>query len=371
MNIFILNWKDLKHPQVGGAEIIVYELAKRLVLKGHEVTWFCRSFKGCLPEEMFEGIKVVRRGNLISMYIHAPLYYWQTKIKPDVVIDMSNTIYWQTPLWAWKSKKVAYLNQLAQDVFYYEYPILISRFGRFLERLQYLIYFNTNFICYAQSTKSDLISMGVVSKKINVFSLGIDHKRYVPGIKSKTPLFICVNRLVKMKRTDMAIEAMSLLHKTHPEAKLVIIGTGYDRPRLEKLRDDLNLQTVVTFSDENVWFFGKNLKDKKIQLMQKAWALVFPSVKEGWGMTVTESAACRTPSIVTDVTGLRDSVVKDKTGLIVSSNPTLDELSKSMERIITDSELRNRLSKNAVQFSRNFNWEKSCQQFEKIITELP
>ncbi len=370
MNILILNWKDLKHPQVGGAEIIVYELAKRLVSMGHEVTWFCRSFKGGLPEETVEGIRVIRKGNLITMYIYAPIYYWKMERKPDVVIDMSNTIYWQTPLWAWKSKRIAYLNQLAQDVFYYEYPVLISRFGRFMEKLQYLLYFNTSFVCYAQSTKSDLISMGISSSRIRVFSLGIDHKRYVPGIKSKTPLFICVNRLVKMKRTDLAIKAMNLLNKIHPEAKLIIVGTGYDRPRLEKLRDDLDLQTTVTFSDENVWFFNKSQKDKKVQLMQKAWALVFPSVKEGWGMTVTESAACGTLSIVTDVTGLRDSVMKNKTGLIVSSNPTLNELSKSMERIIVDSEFRNRLSKNAIQYSKNFNWEKSCQQFEKIITEI-
>jgi glycosyltransferase involved in cell wall biosynthesis len=337
---------------------------------GHEVTWFCRSFKYGKNEETVDGIKVIRRGNLITMYLFAPIYYWGLQKKPDVVIDISNTIYWQTPLWAWRSRKIAYLNQLAQDVFYYEYPVLISRFGRFIEKLQYLIYLNTNFACYAQSTKSDLITMGIDPEKVNVFSLGIDHKRYIPGIKSKTPLFICVNRLVRMKRTDLAIKAMSLLNKTHPEAKLVIVGTGYDRPRLEKLRDDLNLQITVTFSDENVWFFNKNQKDKKIQLMQRAWALVFPSVKEGWGMTVTESAACGTPSIVTDVTGLRNSVVKDKTGLIVSSNPTLDELSKSMERIIVDSELRNRLSKNALQFSKNFNWDNSCQQFERIITEI-
>lgn len=371
MNILILNWKDIKHPQVGGAEIIVYELAKRLVLMGHEVTWFCRSFKYCKAEETIEGIKIVRKGNLISMYFYAPLYYWNLQKKPDVVIDMSNTIYWQSPLWAWKSKKIAYLNQLAQDVFYYEYPLFVSRLGIFFEKLQYLTYRSIRFVCYAKSTKEDLFSMGIPNKNIQIFSLGIDHDRYFPGKKLSTPLFICVNRLVKMKRTDLVIRAMNLLTKTHPEAKLIIVGTGYDRPRLEKLRNDLNLKSTISFSDENVWFFDKNLKDMKVKLMQRAWALVLPSVKEGWGMTVTESAACGTPSIVTDVTGLKDSVIKNETGIVVSSNPTVKELSESMEKIITNRNLRSRLSKNSLQFSKKFNWDESCRQFEKIIIHIP
>lgn len=368
MNILILNWKDLKHPQVGGAEIIVYELAKRLVAMGHEVTWFCRSFKYGKAEETIDGIKIVRRGNLVTMYLHAPVYYWKLQKKPDVVVDISNTIYWQTPLWAWKSKKIAYLNQLAQEVFYYEYPILISRFGKLIEKLQYLVYLNTKFVCYSQSTKTDLISMGINDSQISVFSLGVDHNRYFPGKRSKTPLFICVNRLVKMKRTDLAIRAMGEVCKNFPKARLVIVGYGYDRIRLEKLRDSLGLEDSVKFSDENILFFTKNSNDKKVSLMQQAWALVFPSVKEGWGMTVTESAACGTPSIVTDVTGLRNSVIKNETGLVVSANPTVEELSEAMENILSDSNLRNRLSKNALKYAQKFTWDKSCQQFQKIIT---
>ena len=210
--------------------------------------------------------------------------------------------------------------------------------------------------------------MGINNSKISVFSLGVDHDRYFPGKKSKTPLFICVNRLVKMKRTDLAIRAMGEVCKNFPKARLVIVGYGYDRIRLEKLRDSLGLEDSVRFADENILFFTKNSNDKKVSLMQQAWALVFPSVKEGWGMTVTESAACGTPSIVTDVTGLRNSVLKNETGLVVSANPTVEELSEAMENILSDSNLRNRLSKNALKYAQKFTWDKSCQQFQKIIT---
>lgn len=370
MNILILNWKDIKHPQVGGAEIIVYELAKLLVAQGNQVTWFCRSFKGGPSEEVSEGIKVVRRGNLLTMYLHAPIYYWSLKQKPDLVIDISNTIYWQTPLWAFKSKKIAYLNQLAQDVFYYEYPLIVSRLGIFFEKLQYLSYRKTPFVCYAKSTKDDLISMGIPPKNIDIFPLGVDHLRYFPGKKSNSPLFICVNRLVKMKRTDLAIEAMSIVRLTHPEARLMIVGTGYDRPRLQALRDKLHLESIVNFVDEDVWFFSKTAKDVKVKLMQQAWALIFPSVKEGWGMTVTECAACGTPSIVSNVAGLRDSVINNKTGIVVSSNPGPPVLAGAINSLIENPQTRKRLSQGAIKFAKEFSWDKCHKELYKIITKL-
>ncbi|KKU03502.1 MAG: Glycosyl transferase, group 1 [Candidatus Amesbacteria bacterium GW2011_GWB1_47_26] len=370
MNILILNWKDLKHPQVGGAEIIVYELAKRLVSVGHEVTWFCRSFKYGKHEETIDGVKIVRRGNLVTMYFHAPIYYWKLRKKPDVVVDISNTIYWQTPLWAWQSKRIAYLNQLAQEVFYYEYPVFVSRFGKLAERLQYLAYLNTKFVCYAQSTKADLISMGINDSMISTFSLGVDHDRYFPGKKSKNPLFICVNRLVKMKRTDLVIRAMEIVHKRFPDTRLVVVGYGYDRIRLEKLRDSLNLEDSVKFADENILFFTKNSKDKKVTLMQQAWALVFPSVKEGWGMTVTECAACETPAIVSGVSGLKDSVVDNQTGIILSPNPSPEEIAGAMVSLIKNPKLRNHLSKQARLYSRKFSWDKSYREFANIISRL-
>lgn len=370
MNILILNWKDTKHPNVGGAEIIVYELAKRLVQDGHSVTWFCRNFIFAKPEEEIDGIKIVRRGNLLTMYLYAPLYYWSLKVKPDIVIDMSNTVYWQTPLWAFKSKRIAYLNQLAQEVFDYEFPKIISFFGKIGERLQYLTYKHTPFVSYSNSTKDDLISMGIPSKNISVFPLGIDHKRYYPGIKSKKPFFLCVSRLVKMKRTDLVIRAMRIVVDKYPESKLYIAGSGYDRKRLELLRNYLDLENNVMFQDENIWFFEKNVKDQKVKLMQNSWALIFPSVKEGWGMTVTECAACGTPTIATNVTGLKDSVINGKTGILVSKNPTSDELAKEMIRIIEDPILRSKLEKSAISNAIKMTWETSFNKFMKILKYL-
>lgn len=364
MEILILNWKDIKHPQVGGAEVIVYELAKRLVADGHNVTWFS---KGNTPTEVIDGIKMVRRGNMVTTFLFAPIYYWSLSHKPDLVIDMSNTIYWQTPLWAWKSKKIAYLNQFAKQVFFYEFPPLIALFGYCVEVLQYITYRWTKFICYSNGTKNDLIGVGISSKNIYQFRLGLDQARYAPGKKASYPLFLCVSRLVKMKRTDLVIKAIAVLVKKYPRVKLAISGTGYQLPYLQKLTKELDIEKNIVFVNKDVWFFSKNTKDQKVKLMQQAWALVFPSVKEGWGMTVTECGACGTPTIATNVTGLQDSVIDGKTGILISENPTVSELAKAMEKIIIDRKFREVLSRNAQDYAHEFTWDNSYRQFKKLV----
>ena len=344
MNILILNWKDIKNPHVGGAEIIAFEFAKRLVQEDHVVTFFSRSFKGAKKEELIDGVKVIRRGNRLSVYPHAFFYYKSLKDKPDIVIDMINTICWQTPLYVPKEKRIAYVNQLAKEVFFFELPKPLSFVAYLLEEFQYLTYKNTRFLCYSESTKKDLEEYKINGINIEIFPMGLDHKRYkANGKKASYPLFVYVGRLVKMKRVDLCIKAFEKVVRLHKNARLEIVGNGPDEKRLYTIVKKNNLLRNVVFAGKSEYYPGKPIVDNKVKLMQRAWALLLPSVKEGWGMVVTEAAACGTPSIVSDVTGLKDSVVKNKTGLILSKDPPPEELSSAILKIIEDEQLRQKL----------------------------
>lgn len=369
MNILILNWKDIKNPEVGGAEIIAFELARKLRQDGHTVTFFSRSFKDAFPEETIDGVHIIRRGNKFSVYFHAFLYYRSLRTKPDKVIDMINTICWQTPLYVPQEKRIAYVNQLAKEVLFYELPFPLSVFSYLFERVEYLPYKKTKFIVYSDSTKQDLVSFGVEKDKLSVFPLGIDHKRYVPGNKkAKDPLFVFIARLVRMKRADLCIESMRIVLKRFPKSKLAIIGNGSDEERLQGKVKEYNLQKNILFVTKSNFFVDKNPTDVKVEWMQKAWALLLPSVKEWWGMVVTEAAACGTPSIVSGVTGLVDSVKAQETGLILSKNPRPSELASAMQKIIEDDNLRKRLGRGAIAWSKQFTWEKSYQTFKEILS---
>ncbi len=368
MNALILNWKDIKNPDVGGAEIILYELSKRLVREGHTVTWFCRSFKGAKPEETIDGIRIIRRGNRFTVYWEAYKYYRSLSVKPDKVLDCVNTICWQTPLYVPKEKRIAYVNQLAKEVFFYELPPILSYIAYVLEPLEYLTYRDTKFLCYSESVKKDITTFGIPETNISTFPIGIDHNRYKPGKKSRDPLFLFVARLTAMKRPDLCVEAMRIVVQKYPTAKLAIVGYGPMEKKLHDMIQTHKLEKNVYVVNKDHLFFDTDPKDQKVKLMQQAWALLLPSVKEGWGMVVTEAAACGTPGIVTKVTGVQDSVLHGKTGVHISSEPSAGELAESMLLLISDGKKLLSLSHAAKKYSDTFEWETSFRIFLGSLT---
>jgi len=367
MDILILNWKDIKNPDVGGAEIILYELSKRLVADGHTVTWFCRSFPGALPSEVINGIRVIRRGNRYTVYWQAYVYYRSLKKKPDRVLDCVNTICWQAPHYVPVDKHIAYVNQLAREVLFYELPWGISHMAFLLERLEYFTYRRSRFLCYSESVANDLVTFGIPTRHISTFPIGIDTERYVPGEKSPDPLFLFVARLTPMKRPDRCVAAMRTVVSKYPNAKLAIVGYGPMERTLLRMIKRNKLTGNVQLVNRDHLYFDKHPKDQKVKLMQAAWALLLPSVKEGWGLVVTEAGACETPSIVSHVTGLIDSVKNGQTGIVLTQDPSPSELSDAMISIIANDKRRVSLSQNARKRAITYTWDKSYAKFKQLI----
>ena len=133
---------------------------------------------------------------------------------------------------------------------------------------------------------------------------GVDSARFTPALRegrTASPSFLYVGRLKRYKGIDIALQALAVVRRSRPEVRLDIAGTGDHRAELERLAGRLALRDAVTFH-------GFVSEAQKISLFRRAWANVFPSPKEGWGITVVEAAACGTPSLASDSPGLRDSV---------------------------------------------------------------
>ena len=100
-----------------------------------------------------------------------------------------------------------------------------------------------------------------------------------------------------------------------------------------------------------------------------AWLLVSTSVKEGWGLVAIEANACGTPVVCYQISGLKDSVINNQTGLIVQKNNP-DFLTKTALQLIKDKNFRIKLSKQALQYSRQFSWNKSAKKALQILKEI-
>lgn len=361
MNILILNWRDIKHPQAGGAEISTHEYAKRWVKDRHTVTQFSSAVLGEKEKEKIDGVQIIRRGNKYTVHLHAFFYYlFYLRNSVDIVVDEFHAIPFFTPLYV-RVKKIAFIHETTEEIWFRNSSFPINILGFLFEPFFFRLYHNIPFITVSQSTKNDLIKFGVQENKIHVIHNGVK-SMIVNARKEKSPIVIYLGRLAKDKRTHDALIAFYLVQKKIKDARFWIVGKeetkGY-RKELEKTIQELKMQKKVTF-------FNYVSDAKKFNLLKKSWVLIHPSIKEGWGLTVIEAASQGTPTVAYDIAGLRDSIVDKKTGVLVSDK-TPKQLAKNTVMVLEDKILYNTLSKNAYQWSKKFTWEDASNKSLAII----
>ena len=212
LKILILNWRDIKNPSSGGAEVLTHEIAKRWVGWGNGIYYLTSSFKGAKKEEIIDGIKIIRMGspdarNLFgSIHFQAFLYYLKNlRGKFDVVIDEIHGIPFFTPLYV-KEKKVALICEVAGRIWDISFPFPFNLLGKYVEKNYFKFYKNINFLTISNSTKDELLGFGVERNKITVLPMGITKPSALPKFKKeKVPTIIFVARLVRSKGVEDAV----------------------------------------------------------------------------------------------------------------------------------------------------------------------
>lgn len=360
--ILIFNWRDLRHVYAGGAEVYIHELAKRWVASGNSVTFFCGNDGKSLRSEVIDGVQIYRRGGFYLVYVWAFLYYiFQFRGKCDVIIDCQNGIPFFTPLYA-KEQVYGLMHHVHQEVFRKSLSLPLAMLARFLERkMMPYVYKDTRFIAVSESTRDEMVKLGLGRAGIEIVHSGIDARVFRPGKKAKQPIVLYLGRLKYYKSLHVFILSASRIIEKYPDVQFVIAGDGEEREKLSQLTKQLNLESNITF-------LGKVSQEEKRDLMQKAWVFVNPSFMEGWGITVLEANACGTPVVASDVPGLRDSVRNPHVGYLVDY-ADVNGFSKKIMRIITHTDLREKMSFSAVQWARQFKWNQSAQKSLKILTK--
>jgi glycosyltransferase involved in cell wall biosynthesis len=104
--------------------------------------------------------------------------------------------------------------------------------------------------------------------------------------------------------------------------------------------------------------------------LSQAHLILVPGVREGWGLVVTEANAMGTPAVAYNVNGLRDSVRDGQTGILVKKN-TPQSLAHASIALLQDQYTLNKLSLNALTFSKEFTWDNTADKFDRIIRKYP
>jgi glycosyltransferase involved in cell wall biosynthesis len=295
--ILFFNWRDRAHPAAGGAEVYVEEVARRLVERGHAVTLFSAAVDGMPERDVRDGVEHVRRGSRFSVYREARRF-WRTEAAGafDLVVDCINTRPFATVRFVKDAPVVGLAYQVAREVWWYEAPLPAAALGRFVLEPHWLRrYRDTPVLTISASSQAALASYGL--RRVSVIPVGIDiAPTTAPPAKDSRPTIVFCGRLVRSKRPEHAVAALTALRRSVPDARLVVIGSGPLEARLRAR------------APEGVEIRGRVTREEKEELVRSAHALVVTSVREGWGLVVSEAAALGTPSVAYDVPGLRDSV---------------------------------------------------------------
>ncbi len=349
--ILILNWRCPRNPLSGGAEKVTLEHAKAWVKSGLSVTWLAGGFSGAKPNEVLEGINIYRFGNPISIYFFTSFLYWfKWRGNFDLVIDEIHGIPFLSPLWAWKSKKIAFIHEVAQEIWDEMLPFPINILGKLYEKIYFTFYRNTSFLTVSNSTKNDLVAYGITKKNIHVIPNGLFLKPIEKlAQKEKVLTLLYVSRLVKMKGIEDALKIFAEIQKKVPDSRFWIVGSGEDGyvKKLHLAVKELNLEKAIAF-------FGFVDEKKKVELFQKAHFLLHTSVREGFGLVVIEANSQGTPALTYNTPGLRDIVKDGVNGFTFSQG----KFSLAADKCISlcGSPDYERLVRSAISSSKEYNW---------------
>ncbi len=364
MNILILNWRDPKNPQAGGAEVVTYEHAKAWVEKGNTVTWVASGFTNSQSQEMLKGVKIVRVGNSLTVHLLAFFYFISHHSAIDIVIDEIHGIPFFTPLYV-RKPKIAFIHEVAAEIWDYMYPFPVNRIGKSIERLYFIFYKKIPFWVVAPSIVEELGKYGIARKNCHIILNSITNKTLtnLPN-KESNPTYIFVSRLVKMKGIEEIIKAFGFIHKENEKANLWIVGSG-DKNYISQLREMIYQYNI----DEKVVLFGNVSQEKKLDLLQRAHIILHASIKEGWGLVIIEAASQGTPAVVYDVSGLRDSVKNNQTGIVLSENSP-QEMAKQAMMLLQDKKRYANLQKDCLLWSKSLTWEKATEKSLALLNKV-
>ncbi len=366
MDLLVVNWQDIENPHAGGAELHLFEIFGRLAARGHRVRLVCSGWAGAPRRVELQGIDVTRVGgrHTFALAGRRAVRSVLRARRPDVLIEDINKL----PLMLaglTDAPFCAIVPHLFGTTAFQEANWPMAAAVWLAERPLGRVYRRAAFHAISESTRNDLVARGVRAEVIRVIHPGVDATAFTPGpagSRAAAPQFVYVGRLKRYKGVDVALRALALTRRSRRDLTLEIAGSGTQRPALEALARELGLAGAVRFH-------GFVSEAEKIALFRRSWANLFPSPKEGWGITVVEAGACGTPSVASDSPGLRDSVRHELTGFLVPHGDA-SALAERMVQLAADPALVERLGAEARRFAEAHSWERTADETERHLRDI-
>ncbi|MDP3936770.1 MAG: glycosyltransferase family 4 protein [Deltaproteobacteria bacterium] len=365
LHIALLDYRDINHPEAGGAEIYLNEIFQRIAAAGHRVTLLCARYGEAPAEDRIGEIRVLRTGNQATAnFMVARAALRLARREPvDLFVENLCKLPFLMPLLTRAPVLPVVLHLFGHTIFQETNPILGSYVWLY-EKLIPPVYRGGPVVALSPSTADDLARRGLERTRIAIVHPGLDLKRYHPSVtvpRSSEPLLLLVGRLKRYKGIDTVLRGFAAIQGRVPRARLVLLGRGDDEGRLRALAASLGAADRVSFE-------GYVDEDTKIDWLRRAHALVYSSPREGWGISALEAASCATPVLASDAEGLRDAVRHGVTGFLIPHDDAGCWADRMVE-VLTDAPLRERMGAAGVEWAQRFDWDMEAGKMLAIVEE--
>ncbi len=292
LRVLFLNWRDTRHPEGGGSEVYVENVARSLAAAGHDVTIFCASYADAEDRETVDGVRFVRGGTKLSVYAEAVRRLRRGEFGDlDVIIDVQNGIPFMSRAVAGHTPVVVLVHHVHREQWPVVYDRFRSRVGWWIESVfAPWLYRDCDYVAVSRRTRDELTELGVDPHRIHVIHNGIEQAPGLDTGRSPHPHIAVVGRLVPHKRVEHVLRSAAILRGRHPDLRISVVGDGWWSDRLRSVADTLGVSDMVDF----LGFVDEKTKHR---VYASAWVLALPSLKEGWGIVVMEAATHAVPSV--------------------------------------------------------------------------
>jgi glycosyltransferase involved in cell wall biosynthesis len=357
IDVLFVNWRDVTHPEGGGSERYVHHIAEGLADAGLRVEMFCAAHDRSPSAEVRRGVRIVRRGGHLGVYPRALLHVLRSR--PRLVVDVQNGLPFSSSLVTRRPVVV-----LVHHVHREQWPIVFGRIGGAIgwwveSVLAPRIYRRCRYVTVSGPTAEELGTLGIDPGRISVVPNGVEAVPAVASVRSAEARLVVLGRLVPHKRVEHAIEVLARLRDRWPGLRLSVVGEGWWEDELRASAQELGVADRVDFHG----FLDEQAKHEELA---RAWVQLCPSVKEGWGLVVTEAGAHYVPTVgYRSAGGLRESVVDGRTGVLVDD---LEEMTEAVDRLLTDGPARRRMGEAAARHAASYSWAASVSGFAGVLS---
>lgn len=351
--IHLLSWRDLEDVEAGGSEVHAAQLARHWAAAGLEVTWRTSFASGHPTSVVRDGYRVIRRAGRYLVFPRAAFSEMAGRHGPsDALLEIWNGMPFFSPLW-YRGPRAVMLHHVHAEMWQMvlgEDNPLLARLGDTIERrIAPLLYRGSRIITPSESARDEIAALlRIPARQIDVVHNGLGPAFRPGGAKSAQPSIVAVGRLVPVKRHDLLIRAAAVARSSVPDLTLTIVGEGYEREHLDAVIRELD-------ADSWVHLVGRVDEAQLVDAYQQAWVAASASAREGWGLSLTEAAACGTPAVATRIAGHADAVRDGISGVLVPG--TADALGAALASVLSDHARRADLRAGALDRAATLSWE--------------